>query len=217
MPVTFRAFRGGYGASYSVASPTGTVSGDILVHVVQYNGTLTTPTGWTKLVEAAGSFSGAVYARVANGTSTDDFAGSPSIAIGASIAYSDHGCSAATDVVYATPVLTSLDPPNLSAGSSKEWMWCAWYANTAADAMTPPTGYTERVDYQGDGRTVTIAEKLATASSENPGAFTGSGGTFWSYAGTFAIPPAVAAAGLLPASYWGGDRGAQAVHRSTRW
>ena len=188
------------------------------------NNAMTWPSGWTVL--NAGDTGGAgarleCRYRVIDGTETFDGIDFPQISITCGV--SQNWSSTAWAIRYAgTPEIaaasgngTAADSPNLApAGGSKRYLWIA----TALWDVTPGSvGYPYADNHlqggAGGGPFQATCSKFATASSDNPAAWTGTGD--WR-AVTIAVPP-MAATEYIKAA--GGTFGSSAsgVGGSTTW
>lgn len=170
--------------SHAITIPSDVVVGDLLLLFWSCDGDNdggsdhSINAGWTRLsIATSTGVTGAVYYKIATGTdsptitTTDSESGVYEV-----LRIVNGGTPEATS---ATGSSTNADPPNHtpSAGSAA-YLWIAaamWDANVPPVITAGPSGYGSVCIQPGNSSTGTylaVCEKNATASSENPGAFT---------------------------------------------
>ena len=167
--------------SHSVSLPSGINAGDLLL--LQCNGTALlsgTPSGWTTFITGTTN----IFYRFADGsegsTVSLTFAAAQSVA---AAVMRVSGVDTAPEGSTATGTATQPDGPNLAPSwGSADVMWVSLntWAETATDhtVNTYPSGYTNTLETavtSAGNRRVALATKNATASSENPGAYSMNG------------------------------------------
>ncbi len=183
---------GGLSGSYLYALPTGIVAGDLLVMIVGTDDNtnsqvLNDHPDWTRFLGDAPS-SGtatircAAYYRIADGTegSTETFSWNVT-ETSAGVLLRISGQDATTPIVGA--VIDSVEtesaspnPPASNPGTSNDYLWITGFCSDGGnDATTPyhPAGYTAVHQATGGysgSNIIAVAQKTATASSEDPGA-----------------------------------------------
>lgn len=179
------------------------VAGDLLVVnlALRYPATFTAPSGWVEVgsADAGGVGELTIFTKVATGSEGSTAAFTSSVAnIGAA------QCRTLTGVDTATPPQmgtansggvpgTTANPPALTpTWGSASTTWLAYMGTAASGATTSagPAGYSNFAftNYSGGGASAGTgsAYKVATAASEDPGAFTSSADRWW-IAATFAV------------------------------
>lgn len=201
--------------THTVTMPSGVTSGDLLIALIAVDAAsdeTITMTGWTSLFSTLATDSEtAVFYRVSDGTE------------GASETFTTSGSEQSTHAVYrisgysgtpeaGTPNTGTSTTPNPSAvtpaGGSNDYLYIAVMGSDGSGSGAPtvsgyPTGYTgSQTTLSGTGlgsTVVAMATKQTTASTtDNPDAFTQSGGTDW-VAATIAITPS--GGGVAPKSH----------------
>ncbi len=186
--------------AHAVLMPATVVSGDLLLALLRCDAdatSITTPSGWTA---KSGAVTGALYAKVADGTeggTTVDFVTDIADEMAAQVYrinkntwYGDVGIG--VTFADATATSTTPDPPNLAPGwGTLDILWLAISHDTTSTAYTAfPANYTNTINTQetgGDASVVSVRREL-NASSENPGTFTLAASRLW-HARTIAIRP----------------------------
>lgn len=178
-------------ASHAVTLPTGISAGELLLmfFIRHDQGAITTPTDWTLLASADvnSKDSAAIFAKIAAGTegSTQTVAiDSSKRASAVTLLINGHrnGLSTSEIAVSSVNQQTSTLAPNSSSltpswGSSENlWLSVAFCENGSFTFGSYPSGYnlsptTIQVG-SNTGNAVSAAGKLATGTSEDPGAFT---------------------------------------------
>jgi hypothetical protein len=199
--------------SHAVNLPPNIVAGDLLLMFFVINGgpTVTPASGWTELATSNNGDTFKIYARIADGSE------------GATATFTNTGNQRATAVTYritgartvSPPTSSEIavssavqastatpDPPSLTPSwGSAENLWIAVTFSTDGGFTfnSYPTDYTlgqQNVQTDGgSGNAVSVAARLLTATSEDPGTF----GTTTSRnrtTHTVAVRPAVAAGSL---------------------
>lgn len=177
-------------SSHPINLPASISAGQLLVVFAAFHGTptVTDPAGWTVLVSKVNADTYRVYAKIASGsegaTVTVDLSGN---ARASAVSYritgaqtvdpptsSEISVSTAVDASTATP-----DPPNLtpSWGSAENlWVAVTFSSDGNFTFSSYPTNYTDgQQNVQtggGTGNAVSVASRLLTATSEDPGTFT---------------------------------------------
>lgn len=187
--------------NFSPTMPASIVAGRLLVVVASAdNASLSNPTasGWTRKALASrssGSATIVVFAKVAAGSDTCTISGfgTPAWTGHAYQVANWSGTLSEVTAAATAGAITTLDPPNLSAGSTKNWLWIAACGNSN-DITTIPTNYTDGLENnQSSQGWLASARRELNASSENPGVFGGTQSV--PCVATIAIPPAVPPAG----------------------
>lgn len=172
--------------TYSVAYPSGIVSGDVLILTMSNNGNAVhaTPTPFTAaavdfLNGGAGSdYSFGVYYRVCNGTETGNFTINP-VGNPSSVYYSIYRISGSTGVVnsnFVEGTSGSANPPSVNApDSTKGTLWFAfavWVGNVTP-VTAYPTGYANNQTYIfASNVSFAACTKNFVGASDDPGTFT---------------------------------------------
>jgi len=175
------------GSPSNVNLPASIVAGNKLVILlgVAGNQTVTTPAGWTASspLATSGGTAGAdrrlyVFEKTASGSegATVAISSTGTTGGGMAIAYQINGSSSAT--LYANGGAASTvapDPPNNNPGSSAATLWiAAAVKRESVDASGAPSGYANLVvSRNGSNISGMAADKTSTASSEDPGTFSG--------------------------------------------
>jgi len=155
-----------------------------------------TPTGWTELhqSEPTSAMRCSIFWKVSEGdegTELDFTSGNVEYS-GCAFSFNDHDSSTnPPEIATATASFGTQDPPSLTpGGGSLEYKWLAQGSRDAnTTAYSPPSGYTELVDFSGSGApSISVAHLDVEASAENPGTFTNSTSGVW-LASTIAIYP----------------------------
>lgn len=191
--------------SHTVNLPTGIARDDLLVvffgTVTSANAVGQAVTDWTR-IQPGGRI--IFYTRVADGSEGSTLAVTTDISTKAAHAsYRVTGQHASTAPVKANSVTTTdaaPDPPNLApVGGSADYLWIVFGCNDGtATVSTWPTGYTaDQLNPASGGsgasgtKCVTfVANKPATASSDNPAAMVITASQLWTVT-TMAVYPAV--------------------------
>jgi hypothetical protein len=199
-------------ASHAVTLPTGVSAGDLLLMFFlkhQSGDTITTPTGWTLLQSfvAGGNKDAAIFAKIATGsegsTATVTISNAQR-AVAVTLLVNGHaGGLTSADIAVSTENEQSNtlapDPPSLtpSWGSAENLWVAAGFCNSGTFTFgSYPSGYAlgiNTIQVSGtNGGGISVACKLATGTSEDPGGFTiSSSSRDWSTF-TLAIRPLVA-------------------------
>jgi len=172
--------------SWSLLSGWTVAAGERVVAIVTADGTPTLSVsggdgtgGWHKVGQQNSSLGGtvAVFQLLATGTSTSlTIASTASEQYSAIVARIPSG-GGGIEAAFAQ----TADPPNLApTPGSKEYLWLAGYGDGFGpnQATAGPSGYndfTNQAAGGSDGSTISAAWRKTTASSENPGTFTGGG------------------------------------------
>lgn len=184
----------GSGTSVSVPLSPQRQVGDILMVAIGLitNVTISSgiPDGWTTEVSVQGGGSGGermyVLWKRADGTETDF-----TLTLSATSAWAVQtlcifNANENTDIISGTATGGSnnaADAPNLSATG---YLWLAIAQHETSSVTAFPTNYTHRQEALSSGASIAIAARQLIASSENPGAYTQSGSSFWT-AATIAV------------------------------
>lgn len=194
--------------------PSGIVSGNLLVlvfHVVG-NTTITTPTGWTSVLNTADTTTQrtAIFYRIADGTEGSTVSVTTSASVRCeyrSLRFTGaHGSTVPEASAAAYASSNAPDPPSLdpTGWGTEDTLWYAIEAgNDATKTVTTyPTNYTGGVQHTSTGGTpgqLALASRNLNAASADPGAFTlSSGGGSRTVGITLAIRPSPAAQTLIP-------------------
>lgn len=191
--------------------PAGLQDGDFMIAVTTRTddaGTLAAPAGWTKVAEVDSTLGSdcslGVFTKVASGESgtvtfSHDDPARQSVG-GVIVAYRDLDGTTQLDATTTTDA-TVIDsataaPPAITTVTNKARVVVIGSVRaytTEAASFSPPTGYTERVDYSvTDSRFIIADKEVSTAGTETPGVITaapGGGTTDWALA-TLALRPA---------------------------
>lgn len=179
----------GTSASYPVNLPPNIASGDLLLvfFARNANATITDPSGWAVLVSKLNGDTFRLYAKIADGSegSTVTVGATNNGRVSAAsyritgarngVTSSEIAVSSAVDGASATP-----DPPSLtpSWGSAENlWIAVTFAASSNFTFSSYPTNYTlgqinAQTGSNGNSNAVTLASRLLTATSEDPGVFT---------------------------------------------
>lgn len=165
--------------SHSISMPSGINVGDLLVVVFSVDGNPTCSVGsgnWNKLGQASNStvVTGAVFWKIAEGSDTCTVTTSASeqsthVSLRISGAKFLFGTSA-------NGSSTNSNPPNFDAYISKEYLWLATRSgDSTVVATAAPTNFSNLQTQTASGTSgasTNTAERITTASSQNPGTFT---------------------------------------------
>lgn len=177
-------------SSHPINLPAGIASGDLLLVFAVFNGgpTVTDPSGWSLLASNGASGDAArIYAKIADGSegatvtvtlSGNQRAHAASYRITGNrngVTSSEIAVSTAVDANTATP-----DPPSLTPSwGSDENLWIAvdLCASSAFTFSSYPTNYSlgqlnAQSGNNNNANAVSVAARLLTATSEDPGSFT---------------------------------------------
>lgn len=181
-------------SSHPLNLPSGISSGDLLLVFAAFNGlpTVTDPSGWTVLVSKTNTDTYRIYAKIASGSEGSTVTVALSGANrAASVSYRLTGARSTIDTTATSSATISIssasdantatpDPPSLTpAWGSAENLWIA--ATFASDSSftfsSYPTNYSlgqvnAQGGSQGNGTAVSVASRLLTAATEDPGTFT---------------------------------------------
>lgn len=176
-------------SSHPVNLPSGITAGDLLLLFVAINSnpTVTDPSTWTPLVSAVNSDTFRIYAKIASGSEGSTVTvGLNSNQRVAAVAYritgarngvtsSEIAVSSAVTGSSATP-----DPPSLtpSWGSAENlWIAVTFASDSSFTFSSYPTNYSlgqnnVQPGAAGNSSAVSVAARLLTGTSEDPGVFT---------------------------------------------
>lgn len=158
--------------------PTDLEVGDVLYAFVQaYSNTPSPPAGWTVLPEysVTGGFGAnwdfRVFKRVVDGSEGANFNfGSDSTGVVVIVAYSGNVSEDATGVISSNYIATTTIPaPSVTTVTEYALLLCATMGdNVSANYITPPVGYTERIEKfnPSGGGSISVSDKI----QEVPGA-----------------------------------------------
>jgi hypothetical protein len=213
--------------SHAVTLPTGISAGELLLmcFIRHDQGAITTPSGWTLLASADvdEKDSAAIFAKIASGSegSTQTVAiDSSTRASAVTLLINGHrnGVSSSEIAVSSANQQTNTlapDPPSLTPSwGSAENLWLAiGFCDFGSFTFgSYPSGYALGINTvqtgAGTGNAVSVAGKLATGTSEDPGAFTISASARNWASFTLAIRP-------LASALLAGDAGAYAFTGAT--
>lgn len=180
--------------SHTVSLPSGINADELLLVVIGIegdSGTITDPSGWTRLLKDVGNNWGTLYViyKVASGSegSTISFTTSNnrnSAHVAMRISGHDSSTNAPEINNDDTGSFTqdkNPDPPNLSpSGGAKDYLYLCGYGQgdrSGTSEVSVPTNYTSVANAFASGGEfdqagVSVAERNLNASSENPGTFT---------------------------------------------
>jgi hypothetical protein len=174
-----------------VSLPASLVSGNKIVIIFGHNptATVTTPSGWT-LLDSVQSTIGTndrklyIFEKTSDGTEGATVNITISGQTWSAVAYQISGSASATLVakVGASVASVNPDPPNNNPGSSALTLWIAAACKRQTTTLSAaPSGYANLVTGLSSGSNVSTAaaDKTSTASSEDPGTFTGTGSDNW--------------------------------------
>ncbi len=178
--------------------PTGIVVGELLLAIcdVAGNGSVTTPTGWTSLLNATSGTAATdrrlvVFYRTADGTEGSSVSIANSLSSMAVITLRISGWKGTPAAATATGGTTSPDPPSLSPSwGSADTLWIAAAACRGTSVSVFPSGFSNTQSSQitgGVNSFAVSAELDATTATEDPGTFTQQSNN-WA-AATIAIQP----------------------------
>lgn len=211
--------------SHTVPVPTGISAGERMVAVAVMDGTPTVndPSGWTRLATQQNTVVGLQMVvweiRTATGSETNETWTTLSAEESYTVTYriSGHASGSAANVntISGGSDVGAPDcPASTPSWGSAETLWIAVAGvDTPISLSAQPSGYTDvlRDDTGGSGGvTIGAAYKISTASSENPGAFTGSGAE-WA-AVTIAVEPASGGGGGSGGPPFIGDMRRRRIH-----
>jgi hypothetical protein len=178
------------GTSFTVWLPETVVAGDLLVIAMDTSNSTTTtytpPSGWAHVSgspyvwdSSGGAFALVVMWKKATG---DEGGTTVAVSYTPTDTYADHNAIAYA-FYNASPVApsaaftringstTSVDPPNLSTGTTSDWLWLALGARNAGSAGSAPSGYSGYIYNNAYTNSIEAAWKTGTGSSEDPGSF----------------------------------------------
>lgn len=185
MAISYRSSSTAYGTSspLSVTKPSGTVEGDVLIASRMYYGddsTSTPPSGWT-LIDYASEASPEtdpghrllVYYKVAGSSEPSSYSwgmGGDQVQSVAIACYSAVKTSSPIDVFNVqsngtSSSMTSAAVTTTAANAMLVFAGCA--GQSAAFTATPPSGFTERVEYYADWRCQYIADKVQASTGSS--------------------------------------------------
>lgn len=196
--------------------PSGAASGDLVLYFISSDNTggtaITASTGWTEILSStitSNVHGGKVFARVLDGTTGDNIlnpngAAQDYTAIGVRIASGDHPWTTSSNLATAFASLAAItnsasngspDPPNLSPGSSNDYLWLAWgvidKSASGNSISANPSNHTLVQTSDSAASTTSSYARLTyrktTAGSEDPGTMTSTSRPW--IAATIAIPP----------------------------
>lgn len=173
----------------SVSLPSSIVAGNKLVVLFGTNGStsVTTPSDWT-LVGTASNGSGpldrklAVFEKIADGSEGSTLSVTFGGAAWGATAYQISGSASATLYAGTGSSSANPDPPNNNPGTSAATLWIVGASKRQTTTLSSaPSGYSNLITglSSGSNASVASADKTSTASSEDPGTFTGSGADTW--------------------------------------
>lgn len=186
--------------SPAVSMPATIVAGRLLVIVARSAGSESpggTISGFTKIADlnrsGGGSGTLCVFAKVAAGSDTATYSGSIATDRVFQSHQIDDWLGTVADIKVATlGTGTAINPPNLDAGVADDWLWLVFgsVGGTAGNSVTAaPTNYSHFLGPVTLGNvSMGSARRALNASSEDPGAFSGTAGT-GPMTAVLAIPP----------------------------
>jgi hypothetical protein len=200
------------GAANAMPLPDNAASGDLVIYWCANDNTgatnMSASTGWTTgTLQGTTALETQIFARVLDGATGDNIlavtgAAQDYACIGVRVPSGDHGVTSgniaswmSTNVATATATSATADPPNLSPGSSNDYLWLTAIAldtSTNDQIATDPTGYSN-VGYVKSAASTSscalrVSMKQATASSDNPASVAVTSLLWHAY--TVAVPPA---------------------------
>jgi hypothetical protein len=201
---TFRSasFVGGTAANATPSEPAGAADNDILVSFAisrQDAGALSIPSGWTSIYSGqTGSGSVHFFYNLA----WIRRSGAPALTWTTPNTYREvyvlaySGCTTSGSPIDASQdggstTTTNPDCPSITTVTANAMVLAiaGQWSGSGGGGWTAPPGYTRRSDNTA-GNDAVIAEKLvAVAGAENPGAFSGGGGSGATWIGTIALKP----------------------------
>lgn len=194
----------GTGNNVVCTMPSGITAGDLLIaHSsagAQESASTSATAGWTKLSavqRSSGTCTASIWGKVAVGSDTITITGTNNTTHVAIVSrYTGHsvtsGNIASLPIAVGALNIATADPPILTpAGGSAEYLWLAIFSSAGGAITAGPSGYSN-FNAQGANPCTAFATKAATASSENPGTFSGGGSNYLVF--TLAIPPVAGAA-----------------------
>ncbi len=195
--------------SFTVTLPSSIVAGELLMLFMSLTttGTVSQSSGGFTQINTAVSganVQGEVWAKIATGgdanpvfsnSGTSDDVAVVAIRINAhsvsNVSTDIYKGTAATDA--GTPTANP-DPPPLSPGSTRDWLWLAYHASDDDDdTSVQPSGYNQTYLHCQSANSSTasetsVADLPSTGSTQNPGQFTIAAAEDW-VSNTFAVPP----------------------------
>ncbi len=195
-PLAVAASNNGSGAAantHTINLPSGIISGNLLLMLfTTFDGrAFTPPSGWTTIFSQSNTVTLSAAYKVADGsegattTCTTASTGSRSAHVTLRIT----GYQATPQSATATGSSTGPNPPSLSPswGTASETLFIAGFGNRATSAPSGiPANYADLLSgVNGSGPVAALATRIATLSSDDPGAFT-SESSSW-VAGTIAV------------------------------
>lgn len=183
------------GTTVTVTKPAGTVDGDVLFAAVhQYASAgasgsfVTAPAGWTRITDQSSAGNGgdriSLFYRVASGEGSSYAFGCSSGDNVAAAVLAYRGVDTTTPIegkFSASAAGTAHEAPALTTGTTKDGCQILRVAGTnIVGSYSPPSGYTERVDYgPANTGTITVADALqAAAGAVGTATFTGPNAAF---------------------------------------
>lgn len=181
--------------THPITMPEGIVAGELLLIVfsADANPTCTASAGWTKLAQHSHSIyvTGAIFYKIAEGGDTCTIYTTDAQNC-THIVFRISGAGTPTGTPYDT-MKQNADPPLHDTGIEDEYLWIATFsADADFVASAAPANYSNLLTKEAPayGASSSTAERLLSAASEDPGAFT-SGSTGY-VCWTLAIPPGAA-------------------------
>lgn len=187
----------------AISMPASIVAGNLLLMFAGINiasGSPTISSGWTAVGNTSNgpNLSLHVWAKVAAGGDTATIT-VPSSSPGGVTTYQISGWDGViADIGYAGAAVSApVNPPALTMASTKDFLWFA--AATQGGFSAPsaaPTNYTNLVNAGTSAGFLGTARRNLTASSDDPGAFSGGSGT--AVGATVAVTPTAAGVSVRP-------------------
>lgn len=197
----------------AINMPTSIVAGNLLIAVAVNDNpaatVMTASAGWTEIrqqVQGANVIRLAAFARIADGTATDNLTitGAAQDYCAWTARITGHAVAgvSAIFVADATAATGNGDPPNLATDSDRGWLWLAAEGvdlTTGNTITAVPSGYTSQFNNVSASSTSSVALAVAArtaagVSTENPATFTNNPTTRPWVAFTIGIPATAPAA-----------------------
>jgi hypothetical protein len=149
--------------------------------------------GWTALGIVVNGINStlATFVKTAAGSDTGSVTGSSGSQVSA-LTYQIDGWSGVLGNVGYAQVSATLDPPSLTMPAAADYLWLPAVGCLNLVPSAAPTNYSNLLTASNTPIFLGSARRTLNASSEDPGAFTGSGTS--PVAATIAVPPVAAAA-----------------------
>ena len=171
--------------SWTAFSSKTVAVGELLIFVVASDAgpiLTTTSSGWSKLDQGYAGIvvTGAIFYKIATSTTeTFDLSSTSAEAYSGALYRITGADSLSATLVGNTSSALSFDPPSHNAGASRDHLWIAAACIDNISTVTGfPSGYSNTMSATalgGNGTSIAVGSKTATAQTEDPTAFTATG------------------------------------------